>query len=345
MAKHLLRLPRAAGSGALDIVSYGRRGPVAPHHFGRHQLEQIGRTVGRTPEVMVKVSGGARDMKGAAAHFSYVARHGKLEIETDDGRALTGKGAAKLLVDDWDLQLSGGQYRKAGSDQAKLRKPKLVHNVVLSMPAGTPPKKVLAAARAFAVEKFENKHRYAMVLHTDQSHPHVHLVVKAVSEQGERLYVRKETLREWRESFAEKLRAQGVAANATPRVIRGRNPGPPKDRIARASKYGRSTFMENRLVSVANEVKAGDLRLEPGKVKLERLRQSIVRDWQRTATTLEGQGEFRLAESIYKHVAEIKSVRTDREKVAAAILEKAVRMRMRGADARQPPALERERSR
>ncbi|MGO9933142.1 MAG: hypothetical protein ACLPV8_15225 [Steroidobacteraceae bacterium] len=40
------------------------------------------------------------------------------------------------------------------------------------MPAPTPPDKVLAAARKFAREKFA-QHRYAMVLHIDQKHPHV----------------------------------------------------------------------------------------------------------------------------------------------------------------------------
>jgi hypothetical protein len=35
--------------------------------------------------------------------------------------------------------------------------------------------------------------RYAFVLHTDESHPHVYLVFKAVSEQGVRLDIHKAT--------------------------------------------------------------------------------------------------------------------------------------------------------
>ena len=46
----------------LDIVSYGRRGPGGQLRFGADQIAQIQRTVGRTPEVMVKVSGGGRDL-------------------------------------------------------------------------------------------------------------------------------------------------------------------------------------------------------------------------------------------------------------------------------------------
>lgn len=102
------------------------------------------------------------------------------------------------------------------------------------MPAGTPAEKVLAAARVFARENFALQHRYAMVLHTDQLHPHVHVVVKCEHEfeLGKRLYIRKrDTLRQWREQFAALLREQGVPANATPRQVRGQIRKPYKDVI------------------------------------------------------------------------------------------------------------------
>ncbi len=70
---------------------------------------------------------------------------------------------------------------------------------------------------------------YALVLHTDQDHPHVHLVVKAVSEEGKRLNIRKATLREWGGLFAQHLRAHGVAANATERAVRGQTQSRLKD--------------------------------------------------------------------------------------------------------------------
>lgn len=57
-----------------------------------------------------------------------------------------------------------------------------------------------------------------MVLHTDQKHPHVHLVVKAENELGRRLHIDKQLLRDWREDFARLMREQGIAANATPRA-------------------------------------------------------------------------------------------------------------------------------
>ncbi|MBK7250663.1 MAG: relaxase/mobilization nuclease domain-containing protein [Gammaproteobacteria bacterium] len=106
---------------------------------------------------------------------------------------------------------------------------------MFSMPPGTPPQKVLSAVRNFAREEFYGQHRYAMVLHTDEPHPHVHLVLKAVSEQGVRLNIKKATLRHWRSQFASHLRVQGVAANATERAVRGESRSAKKDGIYRAS--------------------------------------------------------------------------------------------------------------
>ncbi|MGO9932281.1 MAG: relaxase/mobilization nuclease domain-containing protein [Steroidobacteraceae bacterium] len=37
---------------------------------------------------------------------------------------------------------------------------------------------VLEAARNFAREEFALKHRYALVLHTDEPHPHMHLIAQ-----------------------------------------------------------------------------------------------------------------------------------------------------------------------
>ena len=79
---------------------------------------------------------------------------------------------------------------------------------------------MLSAAQKFCREEFALKHRYVMALHTDEPHPHVHVVLKAVNEQGRRLNIKKATLQEWRAKFAAYLREQGVAANATPRRFR-----------------------------------------------------------------------------------------------------------------------------
>ena len=197
----------------LDIHSLGRVGPSG--RFSPTQIQQIQRTVRRVPEVMVKVTGGGKNAGAVAAHFSYIGRKDELAIETDEGDRIVGRDEQKALLKDWHLELSAGQYRAPRDGRTTARKTKLVHNIVLSMPFPTPPQKVLAAARMFGREKFGTQHRYAMVLHTDQKHPHVHIVVKAESEDGQRLHIDKEMLRNWHEDFARMMREQGVAANAT----------------------------------------------------------------------------------------------------------------------------------
>src|SRR5688500_11080928 len=100
MSKRVVAVPRAPEAWDLDLVSHGRQGPFAGPLLSQEQIEQVARTVRRTPEVIVKVSGGARDPGGVKAHFDYIDRHGKQAVVTDEGRELLGKGAGAELVDD-----------------------------------------------------------------------------------------------------------------------------------------------------------------------------------------------------------------------------------------------------
>jgi hypothetical protein len=66
-----------------------------------------------------------------------------------------------------DLDLEEARKRLDLFATNRQKPPKLVHKLIFSMPAGTPPRKGLAAVRDFAREEFGLKHRYAMVLHTE----------------------------------------------------------------------------------------------------------------------------------------------------------------------------------
>ncbi len=90
-----------------------------------------------------------------------------------------------------------------------------------------------------------------MTLHTDQPQPHVHLVVKAVSEQGARLNIRKATLREWRRDFAANLRELGIEVNATERAVRGVSTPRKSDGIYRTATRRASTHYLSRAQTVA----------------------------------------------------------------------------------------------
>jgi predicted transcriptional regulator len=303
----------------LDISSYARRGPGRRDHLSQDEVELIARTVGRTPEVMVKVlSRGGRDLKAVGRHVAYLNRGGDLDIETDDGQRLLGKGVEKELLENWDLDLD--ERRSGGREHWSRRSPpKLVHKLMFSMPAGTPPDKVLKAVKNFAREEFGLKHRYAMVLHTDEPHPHVHVVVKATSEQGVRLNIRKATLRDWRREFARNLRALCVAANATERAVRGQGQSPKLDGIYRAEQRGDSRRTQERAEAVARELHKGEPGVEAGKARLLTTRREVERGWRAVSDILVAEGQPALAEQVRRFSAQMPPPRTDRESVAQAL--------------------------
>jgi len=131
-----------------------------------------------------------------------------------------------------------------------------IWNVIFSMPPGTSAGEVLKAVKKLAANEWALKHRYAMALHTDDKHPHVHVVLKAVSEQGTRLNIRKATLRAWRAQFAENLRELGIAANATERAVRGQSRSHTRDPIYRANHRGGSTYVARKRAEVGRELAA-----------------------------------------------------------------------------------------
>lgn len=302
-----------------DLLSYARRGPGRRDRVASTDLPHIARTVSRTPEVMVKVlSRGANEVSAVRKHLEYISRKGKVDLETDGDDKLQD---AKDMLDDWDLELE--EYR-AGSDLSatnRKQQPRLVHKVLFSMPAGTPPTKVLAAVQNLCREEFALKHRYAMALHTDEPHPHVHVVIKAMSEQSVRLHIRKATLRQWRADFAKHLRVLGVPANATQRYVRGETTPRKSDGIYRASLRGQSTHMRERADIVARELMRGELHEEPARKVLVARRRDAERAWSAVSDSLAHQGQNELAAQVRRFMSEMPPPTTEKEYVARQLLQ------------------------
>jgi type IV secretory pathway VirD2 relaxase len=168
---------------------------------------------------MVKVTGGGRGMKAIAAHFRYISKNGRLEIEDERGETLRGKDDLYDLAEDWRF---GGTLIGDVAETAGHGGRREAFNLMLSMPRGTDPLAVLRSAREFAQVELAD-HKYVMVLHDHQANPHVHLSVRAESKYGKRLNPRKGDLHRWRGTFAERLRGQGVKAEATRQATRGRS--------------------------------------------------------------------------------------------------------------------------
>jgi hypothetical protein len=176
---------------------------------------------------------------------------------------------------------------------------------------------------SFAGLGFASKHRYAFALHTDEPHPHVRLVVKAVSEQGIRLNIRKATLRKWRTEFARHLRDQGIAANATERAVCGETRKRPIDPVYRATLRGDSTYTRARTEAVAAELLKGNLEPERSKSTLLATRKEVERGWRATSDILIAQGHPNLAAHVRRFLDQMPAVSTERESIAQALQKRA----------------------
>lgn len=203
-----LRPPVDVGRARLTpaILRPGPRG----HRSLEVRVTQLAR---RAPEVMVKVTGRTRDAAHLRAHLDYISRNGALALGTHDGERLEGRDAAAALAADWAAEMEMDAGRRKDSPMSR--------SIVLSMPAGTDPRRLEEAAVAFAREVFANRFPWVSVLHDEGRHPHVHLTVRALGTAGERLNPRKADLQLWRELFAARLRERDIPAEATPRRARG----------------------------------------------------------------------------------------------------------------------------
>lgn len=265
------------------------------------QIEQIERIVHRVPEVIVRVSSPqSNDFGAVRKHLDHIARRGELGLETDFGEVVRGRSVGHRLMEEMDLDLEEYRRRLELTIPSRRRLPKLVHKIVLSMPQGTPPGGLLAAARGFLREEFGIEHRYAFVLHTDRAHPYVAVIVKAMSERGVRLNIKKPTLRRWRLEFARHLREQKIAANATSRGMRGEMRESKPKAIYHTERRGASTRPHRPE--------------EPS--KLVATRKALEQRWQPMRASLIGQGRQDLAEEVSRFLDALPPRGPDREQLA-----------------------------
>jgi len=292
----------------LDIAAYARKGRLPTPAERLH----ISLTVHRAPEVMVKVSGGARTLSGVERHLAYIGRNGELSLGIDANGKAAGKGFERGVVRDWNLDVDALQNHTRNSAPPR-KSPKLVHNIIFSMPPGTSPSAVWKAVRKLALNEWALQHRYAMALHTDHDHPHVHVVLKAVSERGVRLNIRKATLRAWRSQFAANLRQLSVDANATERAVRRQSRAPILDGIFRANLRGQSSHMSRRRAAprvshVANSESAEEIA---GERKLLATRNDVTTGWRKMAAILAESGDSHGADDIRRFEAHMQPVKTE----------------------------------
>lgn len=236
---------------------------------------RLARVVQKAPEVMVKITGRTKDGEHLAAHLEYISRKGELDLEQSDGALIHGRDAVRELADDWAEVGEGDSRRRSNSNMSV--------SVVLSMPIGTDPDRLKDAVRAFARAEFGDTFPYVFAFHQDAKgeQPHIHLSVRALGVNGERLNPRKADLADWRERFARELRGRGIQAEATPRRSRGITHKPERTSVRKArERFERTGKNEPRVLREARRdaeaLARGGARAQPWDEQM-RLRQAEVR--------------------------------------------------------------------
>ena len=175
--------------------------------------DQLARVVTGAREVMVSVTGAVQSRPQLVRHLDYISRQGRLALEDQDGFQLNGRAALKDLAEDWNGLSEADSLRRPNSPIAR--------TLVFSMPPGTDGQALEGAVRDAAGQFWRERYAFAWVRHTDSPHPHAHLVIRPLGLNGERFRPDRTELAMMREGFALALRHHGVAAEATPRGLRG----------------------------------------------------------------------------------------------------------------------------
>jgi type IV secretion system T-DNA border endonuclease VirD2 len=118
------------------------------------------------------------------------------------------------------------------------------------------------------------------------------------------------------------MREQGIAANATPRAIRGRNEGKTRDAIYRAQHRGASTVVRRRVTDVAKQLVQNGSFHDPVRIKLVESRKAIVARWLGVAEALDTQGEIIPAGEVRHFAQHLPKVLTDKERRAVQFAER-----------------------
>jgi len=280
----------------------------------RASLQKAIRVAKRTPEVLVRISGGARGGAHVREHLSYITRNGKLVAENQDGELVDGRGAVRELASVWRHSDSGA-WQKNSKDTV---------NLVLSMPPGTDRDRLKDAVRDFAARTFAADREYVFVRHDDTKHPHCHLTLKAVGYEGRRLNPRKADLQAWREGFAQALREHGVAAEASPRRARGVTRKAKRQPVLHAERRKSSTVARKFADEAARCVAGKDNRPRPWEAVIKNTQTAVRGAWVKAAEAMEVaniEGGKELAADMRRFVKGMPPVQTRQQALEARMRE------------------------
>ena len=237
----------------------------------RRAISTVDRTARRAPEVMVRITGRQHGGGHVLANFAYISRlgHGaekELALYTSDGDVIRDGREMQELAQDWHEWEMGDEARRKGATSLSM---------ILSMPSGTDPDRLKAAALDFAREEFANR-SWVASLHVDRDHPHVHVTFARRDHDGRRFHPNRDDLFRFRQRFAQKLRDRGIEANATPAKARGIDPKHEHIAARKVRAKGGVPWLDKSRIERAQRLRETG-RTDPVRVLLER-RQATVRE-------------------------------------------------------------------
>jgi len=211
------------------------KGPAS----GAGRRSQVLQAIRGAPQVMFKITSFASSAEKLAKHLDYISRNGDNKVFDRDGNSFNSLATAETSPRD-ALQLYGRELAAASkmNTQTKGRKRSRVSmNCMLSMPAGTDKTAFELAVGDFLSREYA-AYDYVYTFHDDRDHYHAHVVVGLRGNDGRWLNPRKQEILQWRESFAARLQARGIAATATPAYTRGKKKQGYRRDLAEVEKRG-----------------------------------------------------------------------------------------------------------
>jgi len=313
--------------------------------------KQLRLTVKRAPEVVINVKASRRSqdsdhaaIEGVLRYMMYISRNGQLPTFDEQGERSEGREEVSDKHASWNLDMQ----RMKGLKNEPLHPS---FNIIFSMPASTDPEKVLESVQAVAQARFQG-YQYLMALHTHETdpakdapeHPHVHLILRAEDEDGNRIHIRKTDLRAWREQFAAELRARGIDANATSRAERGRSRKAVssaewhiqkrnQDAKGRRGSRDPSQAMVARFHAAAEELREGKTEPKPWEIAMAARRRDVLRELAENAARLRREGDSELADQVERFAKDMAPLDSERRQIQRALVEQVKnRLRERGID-------------
>ncbi len=295
--------------------------PRDPRKLTSAMRAKLQRMVAKVPEVMVKITGKTKTVGHLKSHLEYITRNGELAAETETGAVMEGRHGLRDIQAGWAVD--------AELDEARRRDGPLSHNIILSMPSGTDAVAVKDAVRAFAIETFGGRYDYVFVQHLNDEHPHVHLTVRSLGYEGQRLNPRKADLATWREQFADELRLRGIEAEATPRCARGKIRKAECGVVRMIRKRAEQPRVE-RLAreEIVSEARAGKIKSHPWETKARDRQVATRAAYRAQAEELERSGDrddHELAKQLRQFVTEMPALETKRDHLRRDLIDSLTR--------------------